>query len=1175
MATILDAMMDDLGDGRMEDLARDNRRDRHFDPILKSTTKSVASNGGPKTENLGAQMWQNAVAENLFHDDDALGVQGLDSIADGNLHRLRREQSGPARGGFGAGSSRGGFHGSGSLPGFGRGRGELRHQIDRMLKNTVYDPANPNAGRGRAPRLCPNSERSNEPSFGVTSLGGLPPPGAMVKRWKPGRGVSNNAAGHSTPTGVGRGPPFPLPARPTTPRLSSIGRGTPGLQKSRHAPPTTNPVRTAPTSRRETSMASTTSMLSQKRQNGAFSVRQAAVTEPGRAAVVSPRLREPSEAPTVSLSDLQCPSTPAPITPPISTATGQNTNDLPQRQSSPAASSSSEIDKVAQKLSALSHSRTSSLAPEFAVTNQVAVEFPHDLRPTSCIPQRAPASREVPVKSPAASTVPTTASSPRLCIAATIASTSMERQQSTDAGAILQKPQVLSAAPTQITATQGGCTAPSISPSIHMSTEARSSCNQSKENPTKASTPVKAESPAGASPVTESANAAQQLRIHYESDVGMARMTADGPDWPIFHLSLYDLPGKDVVIMRLRRDEMIMQEDVRSIIQPMWLQGSCLAFRRSDGPDTCNMRISNLQFDSISAVNRFKNEVLRQQERLKESKEPLFQAVSSSPTAAKSVPLPLPQTSSTAPVYSANKKAKSPVEVPPASITLSLEDKTRVAAAGSIASEVVENEAIVPGVTSAEPAAPKSNKYQATETSKESPDQDLLVETGEPSTSTSETISVMFTPAPQAVNLSQSAQGGGAIFNHARTKLAYSPDNLISLGASDSDTEPEILVPSRSQYADDLWDFDNSVTPVSEATPKEDPVTITNAVGNATKPDDLIQLEDEADNIKPTDAVRATPTSASRVLDLDVIGSVPVGIDLSQSSMIILSKLSPEDYALMLIAVKNLMAIFKGAVVPVNTNRDRAQREVLLQISAYHFLRDDAFKILSDEDQESIVAVVYANLCQLWTHGNVSYTCEQLFRLRKYTGPRPKEMDELAELVSLARQINGPALPELKPALTPTLNPRISKEADQKATFWSASKGGWVNGSPITPSSDSMQGSPPKISEKKPPLSEEVKMISDSAGHVSVGSPVSRQLKRELPMLILQKRDAEKEPTSAPSEKKYQNRATFETTEETEDVIKTEGPTFILEDHTNPIASHLQGICHSLGDKGLQGSRHA
>ncbi|KAI0479767.1 hypothetical protein F4859DRAFT_529926 [Xylaria cf. heliscus] len=172
-ATVLDAMMDDLGNHRIEELAQDDdRRSRyrlapsHFSSGTKSTKpqNSSAHRNGP------AQMW-NAAVEDGFNDDDAAGVSGLDPLDNGNAHRLL----------------------SGQL------RSDKNRDLDTkpVSKRPKYNPSQPVYPKGipkgrrlttdRSPNGISRHSSTSDADPHVSSLGGIIPHGGEVKRWDSGR----------------------------------------------------------------------------------------------------------------------------------------------------------------------------------------------------------------------------------------------------------------------------------------------------------------------------------------------------------------------------------------------------------------------------------------------------------------------------------------------------------------------------------------------------------------------------------------------------------------------------------------------------------------------------------------------------------------------------------------------------------------------------------------------------------------------------------------------------------------------------------------------------------------------------------------------------------------------------------------------------------------------------
>ncbi|KAK7750535.1 hypothetical protein SLS62_007511 [Diatrype stigma] len=183
-----DAMMDDLGLGRVEELATDEqRRDRHPPPRPQPSTTQRSHTPRSTQVAAAAQSFNDAIKDGLFHDDDYQAVQNLDTIADGNLHRENR-----ARGHNGQSSSKAGFRPD-----------ELPRSVRRPVP--TYDPEFPTYhGRPKGPkRLGQNSgprasasggnvpnKNNNKPGTRVSSLGGIVPDGVPVKLWEPTKKVA-------------------------------------------------------------------------------------------------------------------------------------------------------------------------------------------------------------------------------------------------------------------------------------------------------------------------------------------------------------------------------------------------------------------------------------------------------------------------------------------------------------------------------------------------------------------------------------------------------------------------------------------------------------------------------------------------------------------------------------------------------------------------------------------------------------------------------------------------------------------------------------------------------------------------------------------------------------------------------------------------------------------------
>ncbi|KAI1429126.1 hypothetical protein F5Y12DRAFT_782121 [Xylaria sp. FL1777] len=170
-AQVLAAMMDDLGNHRMEELARDNdRKSRHRPAVLMnapSRTRSAQPKKGDPCHKSLSEMYHAAIKDGLFDDDDAAGVSGLDPLDSGNAHRINRFSHQPFR--------------------------QLRneapaHNVIGTSKKPKYDPSQPTYSRkGKLKQLDPNANHlptvnhrldlcNSSPRAG--SLGGIGPDGS-------------------------------------------------------------------------------------------------------------------------------------------------------------------------------------------------------------------------------------------------------------------------------------------------------------------------------------------------------------------------------------------------------------------------------------------------------------------------------------------------------------------------------------------------------------------------------------------------------------------------------------------------------------------------------------------------------------------------------------------------------------------------------------------------------------------------------------------------------------------------------------------------------------------------------------------------------------------------------------------------------------------------------------
>ncbi|KAI1641570.1 uncharacterized protein F4817DRAFT_364154 [Daldinia loculata] len=208
---IMDAMMNDLGNSRLEELARDTDEDRRHGRLTFQVNRRPLSTQREErpSANDPAAGWKNAFNEGLFNDSDYHAVKDLDSLDDGNAHRLNRVATKPGIGG--SGNSAGynsrplAFTSKGNAP--------------------TYDPMNP--GYSKKPR---RPSQPLPPGHRETSLGGIMPPGVEVRRWDSKRAEQAGNPVHFTPIpdipGTGRG--TPVQARPQQPpTLGGLGRSAP------------------------------------------------------------------------------------------------------------------------------------------------------------------------------------------------------------------------------------------------------------------------------------------------------------------------------------------------------------------------------------------------------------------------------------------------------------------------------------------------------------------------------------------------------------------------------------------------------------------------------------------------------------------------------------------------------------------------------------------------------------------------------------------------------------------------------------------------------------------------------------------------------------------------------------------------------------------------------------
>ncbi|RYO96783.1 hypothetical protein DL764_007383 [Monosporascus ibericus] len=206
--SVLDAMMSDLGIGRLEDLATDDGgkhgRRQGLPPQSSHNKQIEASQTRPGTSNVLAEMYRSAIKEGVFHDDDYHTVKNLDAIEDGNLHRQKQASLHSGH--------------SNSVRSFSaQDRRPFQGAASRARRFPQYDPLQPsyrslNSGRSR------RTMESVAPGYDVSSLGGLHVPGMPVKRWGPGQKVLSTADANPNGGTLAPSREQPVTMQPAPPR---------------------------------------------------------------------------------------------------------------------------------------------------------------------------------------------------------------------------------------------------------------------------------------------------------------------------------------------------------------------------------------------------------------------------------------------------------------------------------------------------------------------------------------------------------------------------------------------------------------------------------------------------------------------------------------------------------------------------------------------------------------------------------------------------------------------------------------------------------------------------------------------------------------------------------------------------------------------------------------------
>ncbi|GAP84610.2 hypothetical protein SAMD00023353_1101390 [Rosellinia necatrix] len=157
--TALAAMMDDLGNHRIEELIDDEPRSR---PALLFNTPGAAGSRHPRKKNAPlselAKMYHAAIADGEFNDAESAEASGLDPLDNGNAHRLGRATRQP----------------------FEQLQSNQPHNTRGIPPR--YNPIKPTYYQGtRSRKPAPNTDHR------LSSLGGIIPNGGEAKRWDTGR----------------------------------------------------------------------------------------------------------------------------------------------------------------------------------------------------------------------------------------------------------------------------------------------------------------------------------------------------------------------------------------------------------------------------------------------------------------------------------------------------------------------------------------------------------------------------------------------------------------------------------------------------------------------------------------------------------------------------------------------------------------------------------------------------------------------------------------------------------------------------------------------------------------------------------------------------------------------------------------------------------------------------
>ncbi|ETS81854.1 hypothetical protein PFICI_06856 [Pestalotiopsis fici W106-1] len=206
-AMALEAMMNDLGNDRLEDLAKDNSHagTRQLRCSMQSMAAQAAqgqnSQGNRVLTNENARGWNVAVESGAFQDGDAREVDGLDTIANGRLHAMNRaNQGGGWHTGQRDGNARFGQH-SGDPINSSWEEMKTRRNASNMPVST-YDPNCPSRPLSTTPRYQTTVQTPSRAEIRTPRPTPTPPPNNATNGWNAFRAQQTSRPGSSQDTSL-------------------------------------------------------------------------------------------------------------------------------------------------------------------------------------------------------------------------------------------------------------------------------------------------------------------------------------------------------------------------------------------------------------------------------------------------------------------------------------------------------------------------------------------------------------------------------------------------------------------------------------------------------------------------------------------------------------------------------------------------------------------------------------------------------------------------------------------------------------------------------------------------------------------------------------------------------------------------------------------------------------